>query len=366
MKIGILTFHRTPNYGAQLQAYALRKYIESLGHEVHIIDYWPNYRNERSKFISFEEMKQMSLRAKIQYLYNKVFTSFRFYKRIHATEEFARKYLEITDIRDVDIAVYGSDQIWRKFNRPNFKEYDSVYFGQGFVNAKKRISYAASMGHVYFKKEDDKSFFLHSMRNFDALSVRETDLQIFLRNEAGINAEKVCDPTLLLSVRDWKRMVNENYIPAYKYILYYRLQPLREADNFVKRLSEEKNLKVIEVRGTIPPFHYSSRYRFTANAQEFLSLLYGAQYIVSSSFHGVALSLRLNKQFYFISAEKSANRALSLLSDLGLQWRRVLTPLTHDVQSMIDYSQIQEQMNVIVGCSQTWLQSNLTLPIQTR
>ena len=361
MKIGILTFHRTPNYGAQLQAYALRKYIESLGHEVHIIDYWPNYRNERSKFISFEEMKQMSLRAKILYLYNKVFTSFRFYKRIHATEEFARKYLEITDIRDVDIAVYGSDQIWRKFNRPNFKEYDSVYFGQGFVNAKKRISYAASMGHVFFKNPNDKSFFLEGMRNFDAISVRETDLQKFLEDKAGIKAEKVCDPTLLLNAQDWMEIVNEDCIPSYKYILYYRLQPQQEADKFVKRLSKEKNLKVLEVRGNIPPFHYSRRYRFTANAREFLSLLYGAQYVVSSSFHGVALSVCLNKQFYFISNEKAANRAMSLLSDLGLQDRRVTNTITHDTGGLISYSSVEHKLNEMIDKSKKWLGQQLKL-----
>lgn len=361
MKIGILTFHRTPNYGAQLQAFALRKFIESLGHEVHIIDYWPNYREERSKFISLEEMKQMSLRANVLYLYNKIFSCFRFNKRIRATEEFANKYLGMTDVKDVDIAVYGSDQIWRKFNRPGFKEYDPVYFGKGFVNAKKKISYAASMGDVFFNNPKDKSFFLEGMDSFDAISVRETDLQIFLEKETGIKAEKVCDPTLLLPAQEWKKMVNIKYIPTYKYILYYRLQPLRDADMFVERLSKEKNLKVIELRGTIPPFHYSRRYRFTANTQEFLSLLYGAQYVVSSSFHGVALSLRMNKQFCFISADKSANRAMSLLSDLGLQNRRVTNIRTYDTDSFINYSLIERKLNEMIDKSKKWLGQQLKL-----
>ena len=39
MKIGILTFHRAYNYGAVLQAYALKKVIESFGAEVEIINY---------------------------------------------------------------------------------------------------------------------------------------------------------------------------------------------------------------------------------------------------------------------------------------------------------------------------------------
>ena len=41
MKIGILTFHWATNYGAVLQCYALQTYLESLGHEVTIINYKP-------------------------------------------------------------------------------------------------------------------------------------------------------------------------------------------------------------------------------------------------------------------------------------------------------------------------------------
>src|SRR5690606_18538771 len=38
MKIGVLTFHNVPNFGAFLQAYALKRVVESFGHEVQIIN----------------------------------------------------------------------------------------------------------------------------------------------------------------------------------------------------------------------------------------------------------------------------------------------------------------------------------------
>lgn len=38
MKIGILTYHRSHNYGALFQAIALRHKLEALGHEVYFID----------------------------------------------------------------------------------------------------------------------------------------------------------------------------------------------------------------------------------------------------------------------------------------------------------------------------------------
>ena len=41
MKIGILTYHRAHNYGAMLQAYALRTFLREQGHQVEFVDYWP-------------------------------------------------------------------------------------------------------------------------------------------------------------------------------------------------------------------------------------------------------------------------------------------------------------------------------------
>lgn len=43
MKIGILTFHAVPNFGAALQAFALQSFLQSEGHEPFIIDYRPAY-----------------------------------------------------------------------------------------------------------------------------------------------------------------------------------------------------------------------------------------------------------------------------------------------------------------------------------
>ena len=41
--VGILTFYWADNYGAMLQAYALKKYLEKSGYDVEIIPYAPLY-----------------------------------------------------------------------------------------------------------------------------------------------------------------------------------------------------------------------------------------------------------------------------------------------------------------------------------
>ena len=38
-KVGIITFHQAINYGAVLQAYALKEVCDELGYEAHIVNY---------------------------------------------------------------------------------------------------------------------------------------------------------------------------------------------------------------------------------------------------------------------------------------------------------------------------------------
>jgi len=49
MKIGILTYHRVPNYGALLQAIAARVILQQMGHNVHYVDYYPEYHRNKYK-----------------------------------------------------------------------------------------------------------------------------------------------------------------------------------------------------------------------------------------------------------------------------------------------------------------------------
>ena len=359
MKIGIITFHRSTNYGAQLQAYALRRFLSLAGHDASVIDYWPDYRREREQLFSLSELRELKASAKIVYLLTRLLTCIRFLKRRRAARSFAEKHMNISKEGSVDVVVYGSDQIWRKFQRTTFRGYDPVYFGQNDVVAKRRITYAASMGPVSFESESDKAFFKKSLPNFDAISVRESGLQTMLAEEFSLAAAKVCDPTLLLSAKDWSGLIDKRYVPAYPYILYYRLNPNSTADRFVERLSGTMKMKVIEFRGKIPFMHYGRRYRLAAGPQEFLSVLNGAQYVVSTSFHGVALSIRLHRQFYFVSKEKNANRAMSLLSDLGLQHRRVINWQSHPLNDNIDYSNCENNLHEITAASAHWLLSNI-------
>ena len=56
MKIGIITYHKSHNYGALLQAIALRIKLVQMGHDVYFIDYWPLYHKQLYDFFSIKEI----------------------------------------------------------------------------------------------------------------------------------------------------------------------------------------------------------------------------------------------------------------------------------------------------------------------
>ena len=67
MKIGIITYHKSHNYGALLQAIALRIKLVQMGHDVYFIDYWPLYHKQLYDFFSIKEMFNYGIKDAIKY-----------------------------------------------------------------------------------------------------------------------------------------------------------------------------------------------------------------------------------------------------------------------------------------------------------
>lgn len=360
MEIGIITFHRPKNYGAELQTYALQTFLHQQGHDVSVVDYWPEYRKETEKLLSLKQLRNVSWRKKMRLLVQAPFVYRRFKKRWKSTIQFVNKYLHLSDKHNYDVVIYGSDQIWRKMKYPLFKGYDPVYFGNDYVFARRKVSYAASMGRVAFANKTDENRFLELLKNFDAISVRESDLKKYIDEKLGKDIPIVCDPVFLLDKNSWRSFVDSSVIPKSPYIFYYNHQELSVTTEFSDYLSKRTGMPVIEMRGQITPFHYSKRYRLTADAREFVSLLSGAAIVVTSSFHGVALSICMGKQFYYASHSSRANRIVSLLNSLELDGRKIENNFEQMLQGKpIDYSTIQRNKIAIVQSSKNWLLSQL-------
>src|SRR5690554_1640541 len=120
MKIGILTYHRSENYGAVLQALALNKAVRRLGFKPVFVDYQHPRHKELYSLFSWSKFEKFSLYQKLKYLLVFLFTYTRKLRRKSYFQRFFNQYFETDNLGSIadhyDIVIYGSDQIWRKQN----------------------------------------------------------------------------------------------------------------------------------------------------------------------------------------------------------------------------------------------------------
>lgn len=361
MKIGILTYHRSQNYGALLQARAMQEYLRSLGHDTYFIDYWPKYSSDVYKPFAFERFKKLSYITKVKYCIRALLIFIRQSKRAERTNKFIENYLTVSDAREFDAVIYGSDQIWRKQRSSETGYFNPIYFGNNYVFASKKIAYAASMGKIEIDTIEDVEFIKKYLQNFSSLSVREKQLQNVLQSKTNIDVSLVLDPVFLLTRNQWLSFINKEIIPDYKYIFYYRLAPLKETDIIVETLVKKTGYKVIEMRGYMPNFKFGHRYKMTSDARDFLSYLTHAEYVVTSSFHGTALSTIMGKQFYCYCKSGISDRLTSLLSILNLSDRFITKYFDKiEINNIIDYSVVDKIREECAVMSRLWLNKSLS------
>lgn len=362
MKIGILTYHRAENYGALLQAYAMMTYLRSLGHDVSFVDYWPKYHSDYFRLFPKQQFAKRNLIRKIVFLIQLILWLIPRFVRKSKLQRFMYEKLGLkktplyTEDKNVtekyDVVIYGSDQIWRKQNLGGV-EFDDWYFGSDNVQADRKIVYAGSMGTVVTTEADD-DYFREMMKNFDRISVRERDLQLYL-GKLGVSSVLVTDPVFLLSKEQWEELVKE--MPRRgKYILFYNLLNTRESVKFAEKLSQDKGLPVREINKRMLISHLlCKKYMSTASIEEFLGLIKGAEYVVSNSFHGVAMSIIFQKQFYAVGMGKKANRVKSLLCKLGIEDRYVDEGHISSFGSNVIYPRVQKSLQAAICNSQLFL-----------
>lgn len=354
LRIGILTYHRAINYGAILQSYALQTYLEQRGFDASLVDYWPDYHKAFYKIFNFQYFRGLPFKSKISYLFQTLSVGRGKYIKKRRFDRFIDEYLKVSNDCSFDIVIYGSDQIWRKQNYlDNTRRFNPIYFGNEDIIAPKKIAYAASMGHCDVNTADVE--FLNShLRNFSNISVREDDLQLLVQSCTSAKVALVVDPTLLVPRKVWddlldskSRYVNDNYI------LFYRLQPIKEADAAVEALSKKLGAKVYIVAGSPLPFNYSDSHKETVSVEDFLNLVANARFVVTTSFHGLAMSIQFNRQFFAFTTPTTANRLNSLLSSLKLSDR--LNPSDIDCVNEINYNTVNTRLEDLREKSSSWL-----------
>ena len=343
MKIGILTYHRSHNYGALLQAIALREILTRIGNSVTYIDYWPAYHRHMYKVFSYHMlMDKSSFLARCRYAKNCILHYRVRMERIANFEnfiaEFITPYLSPMD-EFYDVVIHGSDQIWRI--QPEIHMYNPIYFGCNSIKSGKKVTYAASMGILPVSSSDNhliKSY----LSNLDSISVRESDLKTYVESMGYLCYQHI-DPTLLLPKDFWIKIMNLQTQKGQKYVLYYHLMDNSFNMEMIKQFACDRGLELKIIYSRAMKKTTDSEIT-TADPKRFLELVYGAEFVFTSSFHGLVFSLLFQKQV-FASFSKNSNRAASLLSLLGIR-ERLLKSMSNipDKIPDIDYMEVSNRI----------------------
>lgn len=342
MKIGIVTYHRSLNYGAVMQSLATRFALEEMGHEVYYVDYWPDYHRKIYECFSFRKfIKYIFKLHAVSYLKMSVWKKRRHDHFDAFFKLYIYPYCRPID-ENYDVVIYGSDQIWRKQNA--LRTYNPFYFGKNNINAKHHVSYAASMG-ILPDNDTDKAKVKELISHLEKISVREDDLKRMLMDLGYGNVALSLDPTLLLNSEQWNRQVPTPPYDKEKYALLYTIKTnafdLRE----VRRFTDSKGMKLIILNGYATSQETDTNLT-TVGPSEFLQLFKNADYVFSCSFHGLAFSIIYRKQF-FASFVKNAGRAETLLNLVGAS-HRLLAPMGVIPQDIkpIDFEDVQARLAV--------------------
>ena len=372
MKIGIVTYAKCDNYGAELQAYALQWKLNQMGYDAELIDLEKKEKDLASNKASiipairnrfkvygwkapWEIMKlcfdvlQRKISAKEnetnQEEKHKLFIEF-FEKNIrHSAKHYTLEEIRTTKDLDYDVYIAGSDQIWNT-DCPNGHT-PGYYLDFGTA---KKISYAASFA-VSKVADEWKPFVKQQLSHFDHISVREkTGLKIL--EDLGIKGgELVVDPVFLLTESEWSKLAGgaKNYgLEDGKYILIYDFLNDDRIAAFAHKLSKELGLPTIGLNdyNVLP---YVDRNIKDAGPLEFLSLIKHAAVVVSSSFHATVFSLIFQKSFYVFPLKNTDNssRMIDLLQPLNISSRFMPT----DVLPDIEYGDISKKLEVNTNSS---------------
>ncbi len=349
MKISIITIVSLTNYGSVLQAFALYKYLLDCKHLVEIINYYPQYSsdnwinnfrkniwdifmaNRKEKFKKF-------IRANIRLSENS-------YSNRFELQKFPPK---------ADIYIAGSDQIWNS----EITLGDPSYF-LDFIQSDTKISYASSFGRTNISLNELSEIKVY-LNKFEAISVREESARDLLAGCGFNNVDVVLDPIFLLDKNDYIKLSSP---PQYKhYLLIFTYERNDTLDLVVKLVTEKLKIRSILIgppRKTVKCDVHVKK----AGPEDFIGLIEGADYIITSSFHGTAFSILFNKNFITVAPSSRKTRLDNLLSIVGLENRLISEPNNIDIERImkpINYKAPLDKLNKQIIQSKKFLSETIT------
>lgn len=339
LRIGILTYHFSDNFGALMQAYGLKNWLANQGHAVDFINYHPRHVEDGGEFQRLLDPRQAKVNSKIAYLKLSSLQRRLFGNRAQsaAFDVFRHQTLSVAGPRletkqDVerflatqrpayDLIVLGSDQIWAASMQRGL---DPVYYGDFAVPAgTRRISYAPSFGRATVDEVHHAAMRCY-LGALDGISVRERSGAAIVKSLIGRDVACVPDPTLLLG--DFSPAIDSAEVTPRGHVFCYALRSGKGIRNVAELVGKTLGAEVLS------PYNVHRRWpeigrTVYPSPKGWIAMIDRSAFVVTNSFHGTVFSLLQRRPFLVVGLagnRTSLNeRSLNLLDEVGLRHRFV-------------------------------------------
>lgn len=313
-----------------MQAYGLRQWLLQQGVQAEFINYHPShveagglsFNRGAKAFAKSAFLLAMQVKRRLSGDKQQAEAFGRFQAGVlGVTGPVLRGPGDLAGLSAFDLIVCGSDQIWNPSEQHGL---DPVYFAS-FPGAERarRISYAASFGKSSLA-EAYQAQAAGLISALDAVAVREQSGVEIVRAITDREAVMTPDPTILLG--NFKPLIESHPTGRQGHVFCYTLRTpegVREAATVAAEITggeilspDNPHRRWREIGTTVHP-----------SPGEWVSLIDSASVVVTNSFHGVALSLLLQKPFVSIALPGAraslSERAKNLLAQVGLEDRLV-------------------------------------------
>lgn len=247
--------------------------------------------------------------------------------------------------------IAGSDQCWNILCEDGDDSYFINFVDGCNIN---KVAYAPSLGSTNIKKNTkDLNKYVNYLNQFNVLSVREKNAKIWLEDLTGKHVELLVDPTLLFDKRQWLKMFNIEKKEHTNFIFYYAFKYDPEVNIIVKKIAKKykKDIYIIDAKAWVRNALWRNGFKISQSGGplEFLKMMYSADMVLTTSFHGTAFSAIFHKNFWFLNSNMHSpddDRATSLLRQIGLEHRflDIKNIKKTDLLENIDYSVVDQRI----------------------
>jgi len=321
MRIGILTFHRGPNYGGFLQAWHMRQAIRSLGHEATLINYQTRTHHE-GESLSFPRLRPGSIKGFILHaLKSRPFPAIVAELSDHPFTTDAERI----DWSRFSSVVVGADIVW-DFSNKYFGD-DPAFFGSLPCQAGTRfVGFAPSCGEAEAKGQLP-AHVSRGLQGFKSIQVRDEATADLVENATGKRPPLVVDPTWLQADPE----IPYPKRPKEPYALVYGHGVTAERARALRKYCDHHGLKLVACAF---PCEGADKRILTISPFEWVDLFRHATCVITSTFHGLLYAIKYQKPLLFMARDASRSKSRLAIDRCGLQDRTIEDGMPFDPEQL--------------------------------